>query len=244
MESSKLAVSPCREVAVKTEGFQAGDLVTVMDRAISNSELRIVLPEMSNPAEEHSWHEISVDSSMSDLEGSVDYHSFPPTQDHTPLNTLPETSTPETAQLLPELGDSGIGGSGPQSLASHLHLQRLKKVSVVSASSFSTVVSPNSLQGQNRFSALTPPGGDRNPVYKTGSLSERSLRLCDFSKALEGFVPLSLRGLPLHTSGSVDFSHVGGLKAVKEMLTETLQWPIKVSKWVGLGSGCKVCMCI
>lgn len=213
---------------MRTEGFQAGDLVTVMDRAISNSELRVVLPEVSNPAaEEHAWQEMSIDSTMSDLESSVDYHSLPATQDHTPLTTMPETSTPEMQQYFPEMGDSGIGGSG-QSLTGNLHLERLKKISVVSASSFTTVTSPNSLPNQGHFTSLTP-ATDRNPMYKTGSLSERSLRLSDFNKALEGFVPLSLRGLPLHTSGSIDFSHVGGLNAVKEMLTETLQWPIKVS---------------
>ena len=49
-------------------------------------------------------------------------------------------------------------------------------------------------------------------------------------RALEGFVPSSLRGLSLHNSSRVDFSHVGGLAAAKTTLRETLQWPSKVKE--------------
>ena len=63
---------------------------------------------------------------------------------------------------------------------------------------------------------------------KTYSLSRMTLSEKDFFAALEGFVPVSLRGLPLHSAGSVDFSHIGGLRNVKETLTETLSWPSKV----------------
>jgi len=52
----------------------------------------------------------------------------------------------------------------------------------------------------------------------------------DFETALNGFVPLSLKGLPLHTSSSVGFSQVGGMESVKQKLRETLQWPIEVSE--------------
>lgn len=63
---------------------------------------------------------------------------------------------------------------------------------------------------------------------KVHSLSHMTLSERDFLEALEGFVPVSLRGLPLHSAGSVDFSHIGGLENVKEILTETLSWPSKV----------------
>ena len=42
-------------------------------------------------------------------------------------------------------------------------------------------------------------------------------------------MPLSLQGLSLHSSGSVDFADVGGLTQAKQTLTETLLWPSKVS---------------
>ena len=66
------------------------------------------------------------------------------------------------------------------------------------------------------------------PMTRVGSLSSMVLTVQDFETALEGFVPISLRGLPLHTMGSVDFGHVGGLEKVKQQLRETLLWPSKV----------------
>ena len=55
------------------------------------------------------------------------------------------------------------------------------------------------------------------------------LTVQDFVTALDGFVPVSLRGLPLHTAGTSDFSHVGGLEKTKRALQETLLWPSKVT---------------
>lgn len=75
--------------------------------------------------------------------------------------------------------------------------------------------------------------GDQSLSFrKIHSLSHMTLSERDFFAALEGFVPVSLRGLPLHSAGSVDFSHIGGLKSVKETLTETLSWPSKVHDFV------------
>ncbi len=54
------------------------------------------------------------------------------------------------------------------------------------------------------------------------------LTVADFLTALDGFVPVSLRGLPLHKFGTVDFAHVGGLESTKQKLRETLLWPSKV----------------
>ena len=50
----------------------------------------------------------------------------------------------------------------------------------------------------------------------------------DFEAALAGFVPLALQGLSLHSAGTVDFSHVGGMTETKKMLQETIQWPSMV----------------
>ncbi|KAK7483173.1 hypothetical protein BaRGS_00025577, partial [Batillaria attramentaria] len=49
----------------------------------------------------------------------------------------------------------------------------------------------------------------------------------DFEAALDGFKPLAIRNVPLHTSGDLGWSDVGGLEDVKAALVETLQWPSK-----------------
>ncbi|CAJ0846965.1 6600_t:CDS:10, partial [Entrophospora sp. SA101] len=48
----------------------------------------------------------------------------------------------------------------------------------------------------------------------------------DFQKAHEGFVPISLRGVKLHTS-DVSWADIGGLEETKNVLLETLEWPTK-----------------
>nr|KAG5696713.1 hypothetical protein BaRGS_028833 [Batillaria attramentaria] len=59
----------------------------------------------------------------------------------------------------------------------------------------------------------------------------------DFEAALDGFKPLAIRNVPLHTSGDLGWSDVGGLEDVKAALVETLQWPSKgpelLSKYIG-----------
>ena len=67
------------------------------------------------------------------------------------------------------------------------------------------------------------------PLTRIESLSQMVLTVQDFVTALDGYVPVSLRGLPLHSAGAVNFSHVGGLERAKQILTETLLWPSKVS---------------
>ena len=46
----------------------------------------------------------------------------------------------------------------------------------------------------------------------------------DISEAIHGFVPASLRNIPLQTS-PVQWEDIGGLKATRQMLLETLQYP-------------------
>jgi peroxin-1 len=48
----------------------------------------------------------------------------------------------------------------------------------------------------------------------------------DFTKAREGFVPSSLRGIKLQSSG-VQWSDIGGLNETRKALLETLEWPTK-----------------
>ncbi|OBZ91846.1 Peroxisome biosynthesis protein PAS1 [Choanephora cucurbitarum] len=48
----------------------------------------------------------------------------------------------------------------------------------------------------------------------------------DFTRAREGFVPSSLRGVKLQSSG-VHWSDIGGLNETRKALLETLEWPTK-----------------
>ncbi|CAO3681391.1 Peroxisome biosynthesis protein pex1 [Rhizopus azygosporus] len=52
------------------------------------------------------------------------------------------------------------------------------------------------------------------------------LTQADFSKARQGFVPSSLRGVKLQSSG-VNWSDIGGLNETRKALLETLEWPTK-----------------
>ncbi|KAG2125764.1 P-loop containing nucleoside triphosphate hydrolase protein [Suillus clintonianus] len=51
----------------------------------------------------------------------------------------------------------------------------------------------------------------------------------DFVEAHEGFVPLSLRDVPLQKS-DVEWADIGGLKDTKLVLRETLEWPTKYAQ--------------
>ncbi|KAG2056526.1 AAA-domain-containing protein [Suillus hirtellus] len=51
----------------------------------------------------------------------------------------------------------------------------------------------------------------------------------DFVEAQEGFVPLSLRDVPLQKS-DVEWADIGGLKDTKLALRETLEWPTKYAQ--------------
>ena len=55
----------------------------------------------------------------------------------------------------------------------------------------------------------------------------------DFDAALEGFKPLAIRNVPLHTAGELGWGDIGGLEGVKASLVETLQWPSKVFLQLG-----------
>lgn len=55
---------------------------------------------------------------------------------------------------------------------------------------------------------------------------ELTLIQSDFTRAREGFVPSSLRGVKLQSSG-VNWSDIGGLNETRKALLETLEWPTK-----------------
>lgn len=52
----------------------------------------------------------------------------------------------------------------------------------------------------------------------------------DLLQALDGFTPMGLRNVTLHSGGEVTWHDVGGLKDVKSTLVETLLWPAKYPK--------------
>ncbi|KAI7894222.1 P-loop containing nucleoside triphosphate hydrolase protein [Mucor mucedo] len=56
--------------------------------------------------------------------------------------------------------------------------------------------------------------------------SQLLLKQEDFSMARQGFVPSSLRGIKLQSSG-VHWSDIGGLNETRKALLETLEWPTK-----------------
>ena len=185
-----------REVAARTEGYQPGDLETLVERAISHCELRTLNPLRSLSVDgqlpespRRKVHPPVVPSSSSDVEmGGVD---IPKRRNSNSSSFYTPGTSPSTPHSRTLPGEQGV-------------------VAFSRTDSSQTVISVS-------------PG----PVH-TFSLSSMKLELQDFVAALVGFVPVSLRGLPLHSAGSVDFSHIGGLQEVKEALTETLLWPSKV----------------
>jgi len=64
----------------------------------------------------------------------------------------------------------------------------------------------------------------RNEDY--GPNQKVEAKKCDLDSALEGFVPVSLQGLPLQKS-STTWRDIGGLETVKETLKETLELPTR-----------------
>ena len=230
-------------MAQRTEGYQPGDLETLVERAISHAELRTLNPMGSLSL-------ISVDSDL-------------------PLPESPrrKVRSHDTSLSTPDKEPAGIDipgqqgrsspyfapGSSPSQLASPIGATppRLIKTAtppqLTQAAASPRMVraaTPSQMGTPPLQRKLTDPGGvfsrtdsSQTVIYvgdppsfrKNPSLSNMLLSKMDFFAALEGFVPVSLRGLPLHSAGSVDFSHIGGLQDVKETLTETLSWPSKVS---------------
>ncbi|CAL1268220.1 unnamed protein product [Larinioides sclopetarius] len=58
-------------------------------------------------------------------------------------------------------------------------------------------------------------------------LPEITLNIDDFHMALEGYVPSSLRGIPLQVHDHKTWNDVGGLKEVKKTIQQIIMWPVK-----------------
>ena len=70
---------------------------------------------------------------------------------------------------------------------------------------------------------------DRSPSVDTiAPLQPKELHYGDFEKALEMYKPVPLRNITLHKLEDISFDDIGGLKAIKTMLIETILWPAKV----------------
>ena len=85
-----------RAVSSRTEGFQAGDLVTLIDRAISHPELRALCPAHSTPFDTtpDCCQRMSIESG-SDLSLSLELSSSP----QKPTTSLSANSFPELLDL-------------------------------------------------------------------------------------------------------------------------------------------------
>lgn len=59
------------------------------------------------------------------------------------------------------------------------------------------------------------------------SNAESQFTLSNFTNAIAGYTPISLRGVKLQKNSGVRWEDVGGLKEVKDVLIETLEWPTK-----------------
>ena len=213
-----------RSVALKTEGFQSGDLVTLVDRAISLCELRTLYPQgvkrhIQTPSSPDKTfkpllsprNRVHTDSSTSDLDinGSSSFSKPLTISSSSPLSTPP--SSPRKKYHHPQLELTKSSESNPSGLS------KVHKTSVISSDSTHTLIQEENLK--------SPSGRE---LHKSTSLSQMRLGVEDFVAALKGFVPVSLRGLQLHKSGLIDFSGVGGLETIKKSLKETLLWPSKV----------------
>lgn len=186
-----------RCVAVRTEGCQAGDLNSLVDRAIGSYHIR---------------------------------HTCPDTTRLRLPNPLKKRGSSRVLFTLDDLDVMG-GGSGfsspliTRSLPAS-PLKERKRLKDVKSQSF-TEGSPLSTENVNlSIQTLTTERPDSGPGMKEGKLR---LTLRDFDEALAGFVPLALQSLSLHSAGTVDFSHIGGMTETKKMLRETIQWPSKVT---------------
>ena len=185
----------CRTVALRTEGFQAGDLVSLTDRAVHFSQLRSFNPNWNSS---HIKQEFpSTLELRNQMDFSPDVSASEALCSSPPLVTPPSISPRKGLHSALELKRSGD---------SFTPVPHRKKISILSSDSAATLI----------------------PERFQKSLSMSGLILEDFRCALEGFVPLSLRGLPLHTAGTINFSCIGGLEEAKQTLTETLLWPSKV----------------
>lgn len=183
---------------MRTEGYQVGDLTSVVDRAISMSHIRHTCPTALG-----NTHGTPVPKRRSQV-------SF--TFDDIDILTGGGNGgvvSPITSRSLP---------SSPLKERRRLKITKSLSPTLKLASKDNINTSTQTLVEKDRASNQLEMDADE----KT-RLSSRDFRL-----ALSGFVPMTLRGLALHSVGSVDFSHVGGMHDTKKILCETILWPSMV----------------
>ncbi|KAF8553261.1 AAA-domain-containing protein [Imleria badia] len=79
---------------------------------------------------------------------------------------------------------------------------------------------------QDLVTRTVQQGASRAFLKHGPGATEINLSAADFSNAQVDFVPHSLRDVPLQKS-NVEWADIGGLKRVKRILRETLEWPTK-----------------
>ena len=172
---------------MRTEGFQVGDLSSVVDRAISCAQIRHTCPDARlatlAPPVRRQHSQVSFSFSFDDVDGNT-----------SPLMTrsLPSSPLKKRRRL-----KNAKSLSPPLNKSSRINLSLL---TLVDKTQIHTEV------------------GDR-----------MKLTVHDFQVALDGYVPLTLRGSSLHSTGTIDFSRVGGMNEIKKILRETILWPSKVT---------------
>ena len=179
---------------MRTEGFQAGDLTKVVDRAISSAQVSRACPE------------VLPDTLTTPIRKQNSRVSFSFDEDgHTnPLTTRSLPSSPLKKHKLLKI---------VKSLSPPLNQRKLSLQPMASDSTLT----------------LVDKSFHMTQEHDLEEVAGRRLTVSDFHAALDGFVPLTLRGLALHSAGSLDFSHVGGMHGTKEILQETILWPSKVT---------------
>lgn len=95
----------------------------------------------------------------------------------------------------------------------------------------------NELDGEDHGVASAPNGlsspssafSSKEGVNGHGSFASHTLTMDDFTKAQEGFTPLSLRDIQL-TQSATRWSDIGGLQETRRVLRETLEWPTRYAR--------------
>ena len=197
-----------RHVALRTEGCQVGDLNSLVDRAISSSHIRHTCPDSVR---------LRLGSPLK-KQGSTRV-SFTLDDLEMVQESLGEVRSPLITRSLP---------------SSPLKERKRLKAATKSLSFVESHRRPQSTENVNlSVQTLTERVESRFGTYEAGKL-----RLCDrdFEEGLAGFAPLALRSLSLHSSGTVDFSHVGGMDETKKTLRETIQWPSMVKNFLSFSA--------
>ena len=196
---------------MRTEGYQVGDLVSIVDRAIGTAHIRKVCP-----------------NALRDTIGSP-----------APKRRSRVSFTFDDAEILASGSGSSVGRGGGGGVNSPLTSRSLpssplkERRRLKITKSLSPTLVQRSLASTTQenidISTLTLVNRTHSQLLEVDSDGKMRLNLRDFNMALQGYIPVTLRGLSLHSRGTVDFSGVGGMKDTKKILRETILWPSLVN---------------